>query len=178
MTLLNMIMRTLYRTVPLFLLGAVLMFVALATGCGKSTGEGFAIYVTPQENGAAWPPTAAPHITGNPIITINDILSYDRNHHEITLTKSALDRLASLQVPVSGLGFAVCVNREVIYSGAFWTPISSLSYSGPFIMVPLAGQGISTVKIELGYPSSSFFQSPDPRSDPRILDALAGRLVG
>jgi hypothetical protein len=119
-----------------------------------------------------------PQITGSPLITAGDILSYDRNHHEITLTKSAFDRLSSLDVSISGLGFAVCVNKEVIYTGAFWLPISSMAYSGPFIELPLPTQASNSVKIALGYPSSSFFQGQDPRSDPRIFDALAGRLVG
>jgi hypothetical protein len=173
-----MIMRNLFRTLPAFLLGAVLVFGALAAGCAGTTGEGFAIYLTDQQPPAPWPPTPTPEITGSPVITATDILSYDRNHHEITLTKSAFDRLASLDVPISGLGFAVCVDKEVIYSGAFWLPISSFAYSGPFIEQPLSTQSAHTVKIELGYPSSSFFQGQDPRSDPRIFDALAGRLVG
>jgi hypothetical protein len=173
-----MIMRNLLRNLPLFLLGVVMIFGTLDTGCERTTGEGFAIYLTNQKSLTTWPPTATPALTGSPIVTVNDISSYDRNHHEITLTKSAFDRLASLDVPISGLGFAVCVNGEVIYSGAFWKPISSVSYAGPVITIPFDSQSIRTVKIDLGYPSSSFFQGQDPRSDPGIFDALAGRLVG
>ena len=127
---------------------------------------------------ARWPPAAAPLITGSPIITASDIRSYDRNHHELTLTQSAFDRLTKLEVPIYGLGFAVCVDKEVIYSGAFWMPFSSAAYNGPVIIIPASDQSDTTVKIELGYPSASFFEGQDPRSDPRIFDALAGRLVG
>ena len=171
-------MRNFYRKLPLLLLPLAAAFGALSSGCAGTTGEGFAIYLTTQQNVTAWSPAAKPEITGSPVITIKDILSYDRNHHEITLTESAFDRLAQLDIPVNGLGFAVCINREVIYSGAFWTPISSVSYDGPVIIIPLSDQGARTVKIELGYPSSTFFQGQDPRSDQRILDALAGRLIG
>ena len=171
-------MRNLYRNLRVFLLGAVLVFGTLTAGCARTSGEGFAIYLTDQQSFSTWPPTPTPEIIGTPVITANDIRSYDRNHHEITLIQSAFDRLASLDVPVSGLGFAVCVNKEVIYSGAFWTPISSMSYSGPVIIIPLGNQSADTVKIELGYPTGTLFQGQDPRSDPRIFDALAGRLVG
>jgi len=150
----------------------------MATSCDRTTGEGFAIYLTNQESPSAWPLTATPDITGSPIITTSDILSYDKNHHELMLTESAFARLAQLEVPIYGLGFAVCVNKEVIYSGAFWKTISSVSYTGPVIIIPFNGQSTRTIKIDLGYPSSSFFQGHDPRSDPRIFDALAGRLVG
>ena len=169
-------MKNRLRKLSFLVLAAAVVFCTFVSGCTK-TGEGFAIYVT-QESVAAWPPPATPQITGCPVITTSDIRSYDRNHHELTLTQSAFDRLTQLDVPIYGLGFAVCVNREVIYSGAFWRPISSASYNGPVILIPLDGQNATTVKIELGYPSSSFFQGQDPRSDPRILDALAGRLVG
>ncbi len=152
-------------------------FSTLAAGCDKAAGEGFAIYVTGQPD-AVWPPAAAPLITGSPVITSSDIRSYDRNHHELTLILSAFDRLTKLEVPVYGLGFAVCVDKEVIYSGAFWSSVSSAAYNGPVIVMPLSGQTATTVKIELGYPSPSFFEGQDPRSDPRILDALAGRLIG
>ena len=172
-----MSMRDRYRKLPAVLL-MVVVGLELFTGCGKSTGEGFAIYVTTLEPAAVLPTTTPPDITGSPFITINDILSYDKNHHELMLTESAFARLTQLEVPVNGLGFAVCVNREVIYSGAFWTPISSVSYDGPVIIVPLNSQSTRKVKIDLGYPSSSFFQGQDPRSDPRILNALAGRVIG
>ena len=162
--------------VPLLLVSSVIGL--FSSGCSVQKGEGFAIYLTAQENPGEWPPSAAPEITGEPVIAITDIESYDRNHHELTLTQSAIEKLAKLDVPMDGREFAVCVNGEVIYTGAFWTPFSSLTYNGPVIVIPFDSQNTRSVKIELGYPSGSFFTGSDPRSDPKIFAGLAGRIVG
>jgi hypothetical protein len=68
------------------------------------------------------------------------------------------------------------VGRDPIYLGAFWPLYSSLSFDGVVIPVPLMDEPV--IQITLGYPSPSFFAGEDPRSDPRILQALAqaGRL--
>jgi len=58
-----------------------------------------------------------------PIIAINDIVIYNANTHEITLTANAFNRISGLEVPVTGKSFVVCVDKNPIYCGAFWTPI-------------------------------------------------------
>jgi hypothetical protein len=83
-----------------------------------------------------------------------------------------------LEVPTSGKSFVVCVDKGAIYWGAFWTPISSQSFNGVTIWVPLFSQQENTIKIELGYPSESYYQGEDPRSNPIIMESLekAGKL--
>jgi hypothetical protein len=72
----------------------------------------------------------------------------------------------------------VCVDRQPIYSGAFWVAYSSLSFDGVVIDTFLATQDKPVLQIALGYPGPGFFQGEDPRSDPRIVQALkeAGKL--
>ena len=101
--------------------------------------EGFAIYLTKGDI----PPSqmeALSHvdIADKPVIGLDDIVSYNSTNHEITLTENGMKNISSLQVPTSGKSFLVCVNKSPIYWGAFWTPISSQSFSGVTIEIPLA----------------------------------------
>ncbi|XUX00212.1 MAG: hypothetical protein TUN42_10025 [Dehalogenimonas sp.] len=160
------------------LISLTLVLGLIISGCAGRTGEGFAIYLTGRDPAGTWSPSSSPELRGHPVITLVDIQSYDRNHHWLTLTSAAIEGLAELDVPVGGKEFAVCVDKEVIYTGAFWTPISSLSYNGPVIVQPTKGQDSRVLTIELGYPSSAYVTASDPRSDPRVLEGLAGRLVG
>ncbi len=66
------------------------------------------------------------------------------------------------------------VGTERVYSGAFWTPASSLSFDGIVIQVPPLDDALH---IQLGYPESpELFRGQDHRSDPRVLKSL--RLAG
>ena len=141
--------------------------------------EGFAIYLTIQERSAALLAGAdldSLEIEKQPIISSDDILRYSRATHEIDLTASASQRINQLFVPVDGRGFVVSIGAERIYSGAFWTLASSLSFDGIVIQVPLLDE---SMRIQLGYPESlDLFQGEDLRSDSRILESLeqAGKL--
>ena len=112
-----------------------------------------------------------------PFLSLDDILSYDKSSHEMTLTDDAAERLRALDVPVSGRPFVIRVAGKPIYAAAFWTPISSMGFDGVIIMQPLHPDQ-QTVRLELGYPSATFYAGQDPRGDPRIMDALdrAGKL--
>ena len=72
----------------------------------------------------------------------------------------------------------VCVDRKLIYWGAFWTPVSSVSFGGVTILKPLGSQDAKVVKLELGYPSPSFYEGEDPRLNEEVLKSLeqAGKL--
>jgi hypothetical protein len=143
--------------------------------------DGFAIYLTKGDI----PPSqmeALSHvdITDKPVISLDDIISYNSTNHEITLTENAIKNITGLQVPTSGKSFLVCVNRSPIYGGAFWTPISSESFSGVTIELPLLnGQEAGNISINLGYPAASFYRGEDPRNNPVVLDSLrqAGKLI-
>ncbi|UCG83187.1 MAG: hypothetical protein JSW38_13665 [Dehalococcoidia bacterium] len=158
----------------------VVILILLICGCSAATGEGFAIYLTK----ADIPPAqmeALSHvdIAGQPIISMEDIITYNAQTHELKLIDTAFERIYELDVPVSGKSFVVCVDKEPIYWGAFWTPISSISFDGVTIWKPLSLEEPHIVTLELGYPSSSFYGGEDPRSNPEVMRALeqANKLI-
>ena len=102
------------------------------------------------------------------VISDLDIISYNKTSHEMKLTEAGVSRIEGLQVPLNGAGFAIRVEGEEIYRGAFWSPVSSLPYHGVVIETVVND---NTVKIEAGYPSSHF-QGEDPRNNPEIFDYL------
>jgi hypothetical protein len=119
-------------------------------------------------------------LENQPLLSMEDMVSYTKATHEIELTAAGYERIHSLSVPTSGTAFAVCVNGEPIYAGAFWSLISSQSFDGVVIMIdPISTtREHAVIQIQLGYPGADFFHGDDPRSDPRILQALqqAGKL--
>ena len=153
--------------------------IVLLGGCTDSKGEGFAIYLTKEDTPPAQMP-ALSHIdiAEQPIIEMNDIISYSAKTHEITLTANAFDRISNLEVPVRGKSFVVCVDKKLIYWGAFWTPTSSISFDGVTIWKPLSSRDPKLIKLELGYPSSSFYEGKDPRNNAEVMESLeqAGKL--
>jgi hypothetical protein len=164
---------------------AVLIMVSailILSGCttSNSNSEGFAIYLTKGDISIAQMP-ALSHIDieEQPLIDLNDIITYYADTHHIALTASAYKRISQLEVPVGGKSFVVCVNRKPIYWGAFWTPISSVSFDGVTIWKQLWAQEPEVVKLELGYPSSSFYEGEDPRNNAEVMESLeqAGKLT-
>jgi len=150
-------------------------------GCSSQNpeGEGFAIYLTKD----AIPVSqmeALSHveIADEPVISSKDVIAYAEDTHEIELTAEDYERIQALQVPTQGKSFVVCVDKAPIYWGAFWTPFSSQSFDGVIILVPSLFHQENTIQIELGYPSPSFYQGEDPRSNPVIMESLeqAGKL--
>jgi hypothetical protein len=152
-------------------------------GCQKQTSADFGIYLLAEDG----PATQLAEMDLNtialqeqPVIGINDIVSYDRNSHEMQLTGAAFRRvqgLFPLPVRVDGIPFVVRVGDEPIYAGAFWTPLSSLSYDGIIILQPF-GDEENKIGLALGYPGQLAFMGEDPRGNPRIIEALgkAGKL--
>jgi hypothetical protein len=143
-------------------------------------GEGFAIYLTRDDI----PPDQMEiqshvDLADQPVISIKDIITYNGQTHEIKLTDQAFERITQLEVPVRGKSFLVCVDRAPIYWGAFWTPISSMSFDGVTIWKPLGPLELKVITLELGYPSSSFYKGGDPRNNTVILQSLeqSGKLI-
>jgi len=163
------------------IIGIVLVLSILVSSASTTAkGEGFAIYLTKQDI----PPAqmeALGHVdlTDQPIVSAEDVITYNAQTHEIKLTDEAFERVFELEVPVQGRSFMVCVDRQSIYWGAFWTPISSISFDGVTIWKPYSSQGPTIITLELGYPSSSFYGGEDPRNSPEILQSLeqAGKLI-
>jgi hypothetical protein len=59
-------------------------------------------------------------------------------------------------------------------AGAFWTPVSSISFDGVIIMEPYDANR-HVIGLALEYPSPQAFRGEDPRANPKILEALAVR---
>lgn len=155
----------------------ILIFALAFSGCQSAKNHDFAIYLLAQD----LPATELPKfdinellLASEPLIGLDDITAYHQSNHLIELTPTAYSRVQQLfpmPVRVNGIPFVVCVGAERIYTGAFWTPVSSLSYDGVVIMQPLDPQA-TTIQLALGYPAPEVFTGPDPRADPRIVKAL------
>jgi len=118
-------------------------------------------------------------IVDHPIISTQDIITYNAQTHEIKITENAFKRIVDLEVPVEGKSFLVCVDKAPIYWGAFWTPVSSISFDGVTIWKPLGSQELKVIKLELGYPSSSYYGGEDPRRNAAVMKSLdqASKLI-
>ncbi len=166
-----------------FPLMADLFLVAAALtlgGCTATGGEGFALYLTK----ADVPPAQMSNVSRiklaeQPLIASADIVTYNAQTHELKLRAGAYERIARLEVPVNGRSFVVCVDGAPVYGGAFWTPISSLSYDGITIWKPFTSTDRCVVTLQLGYSTPSFYGDTDHRNDPVVLRSLelAGKLV-
>jgi hypothetical protein len=149
------------------------------TGCSTVT-EGFAIYLTSSDI----QPTQMPELkyialAAEPLIDGKDIINYNAQTHELSLTAGALTRISALAIPVRGKSFVVCVDKKPVYWGAFWTPISSISFDGVTVWVPYLPDEPGVITFQLGYPSPSFYGGNDPRNSPEILQSLrqTGKLI-
>ncbi len=162
----------------IFVFLVILLFTFMA--CSKSHGEGFAIYLT-RDNISPEKMKMLSHvdIADQPIISLQDIITYNAQTHELKLTDTAFKRIFQLQVPTSGKSFIVCVDKNRVYWGAFWTPISSQSFDGVTIWKPYSLSRPNIITLEPGYPSSSFYRGEDPRNQPEIISAFqkAGKLI-
>ncbi|MGQ9551644.1 MAG: hypothetical protein ACUVUE_04365, partial [Candidatus Bathycorpusculaceae bacterium] len=98
------------------------------------------------------------------VISDEDIVSYNKTSHEIKLNEHGLRRTKALDLYQKP--FIVKLNGEEVYKGAFWSHISSQSYSGIVIVdVVLIKNGMTdSITIEKGYPSPDFFEGIDPRN--------------
>ncbi len=123
---------------------------------------------------------------GKPFVGSDEILLYQKETHEFQIDFKASERLKKLIIPVNGKPFAVFIGEEAIYTGAFWTSISSQSFEGIIINKEKAignppyfsNTDYPILSLELGYPSPKYFKNADSRSDSRIFKALqdAGKL--
>jgi hypothetical protein len=114
------------------------------------------------------------------ILSSDDIITYSWARHEMVLTAEAYERiqkLFTLPAKVRGIPFVVCVGSDRVYFGAFWPPVSSISFDG-VVICQTFDPDRRIIRIGLGYPCPEAFTGKDPRSDPRILQSLeaAGKL--
>jgi hypothetical protein len=176
----SLIKRPLILIAPLLLVLIQLATTVVLSSCASASGEGFAIYLTEGDI----PPAniislSDVHITGEAIIGMGDVVSYNQQTHELKVSESAFKRIYELQVPVRGTSFTVCLDRKPVYWGAFWTPVSSISYDGVTIWKPYNINRPYILTLELGYPTASFYNGKDPRNDPGLMKVLEkhGKLI-
>ncbi len=159
------------------LLLLIIVFALTFSGCQTAQNDHFAIYLLAQDIPArelAQIDIGQFVLESEPIISSDDIVSYDQTSHRIELTPAALTRIQQIfpiPVELDGIPFVVCVGKEQIYAGAFWTPRSAINYNGVVIMQSFDAEQTS-IQIALGYPVPEVFTGNDPRADPRILKAL------
>jgi hypothetical protein len=109
-----------------------------------------------------------------PLISADDLIRYTWDFHSFEVKEEIYTQIMALfsnNVPMSGLPFVILSNGERIYTGALWSPASSLHFGGVTIIYPFDPTG-GPIFITLGYPDESYFFGEDPRSDPRLREAL------
>jgi hypothetical protein len=149
-------------------------------GCKVTPGEGFAIYLTRDHiSPAKMDALSQADLADRPLVSLDDIISYYSQTHVLKLTSEAYESISTLEVPISGISFVVCVDKNPIYWGAFWSSFSSASFNGVTITKPFIFLEPGLISLELGYPAPSFYSGEDPRNSPEILTSLerAGKLV-
>lgn len=160
----------------LILFVVMLLGLVLLSGCGRKKEPAFAIFLVLTEM-MAEDVLAVPlddlTLDDTALLTMEDVLRYQPENYELTLTDDAVSRLGRRGVPLGGLPFVLVAQGERVYMGAFWTPISSLSYSGTAAMLSLEEDAV-TLRFDLGYPASpELFEGVDLRNDARILKAFS-----
>ncbi|MBO0722446.1 MAG: hypothetical protein J2P41_16590 [Blastocatellia bacterium] len=141
--------------------------------------EGFAIYLLAKDVSALDLPKDDLKrfvLQDRPVLAEADIITYTKATHELQISEAAFARIRQLPHNVRGIPFIVCLGKEPIYTGAFWSPFSSINYSGVVILEPLGSERREKViKIEMGYPNPDFAVGADPRADKRIVDRLEAK---
>lgn len=121
----------------------------------------------------------------NLILSDDDIESYNRTSHEIKLTDSGLRAMRSrilyeeengaLVPKLGGLylkAFSIRIDGVEMYSGTFWSRVSSSTNDGIVLLDVLAINSADSLKLEAGYPSASNYKGADPRNNTKIMQYL------
>lgn len=164
------------------MLNKIFLYIFILSGltvqaCTPAREEGFGIYLLAEEFPSidlAQTDINQLILEDSPVISEEDIISYDKSDHIIELTPHAYIRIRHIfpmPVIVEGISFVACVGKERIYTGTFISPVSSISHDGVVIIEPM-DEIKTTIQITLGYPSEEAFTGIDPRADSRIMDAL------
>jgi hypothetical protein len=161
-------------------LSVILPVVLMSASCATPETGGFAVFLTKSDV----PPSEMPALShieldGQPVISMRDIVAYNAQTHELKLSAGSFERINKLEIPIRGKSFVVCADRQPVYWGAFWTPISSISFDGVTIWKPYSPGQPRILTFELGYPSPDFYGGQDPRNSPELMKPLelAGKLI-
>ena len=158
-------MKTIINTAIFLLIG----FCALSFGAPKS--PTFEIYLVKNDN----EDLNKIELQKTPLITDADIIIYDRDKHEMILSKDGIKKMPSgKDTGVHGKSFVIVANGIRCYKGAFWTSVSSVSHSNPIINIGphFDKRPKNVIRIERAYPSEKFAVGPDPRNNDLIYRVL------
>jgi len=162
----------------IFLFMVCILFIS--SGCSVPNHEGFTIYLTKGDI----PPEKMPSlnhiaIPDEPIVGIDDILTYNSSLYQITFNENASNRISNLSVPMNGTSFVVCVNRKPIYWGVFWPVFSSGIAPASHVIVSYPLSHTVQMGLDQNILQLDFYGSTDPRNDPKIIKSLeqAGKLT-
>lgn len=115
-----------------------------------------------------------------PLIRYPDFKSYDSKEYVFKITNSAKEAIEALEYPVNGVPFAITADGEVVYTGYFWPPYSSLICQWT-VIDPLMIWGESDeLHVVLGYPGPMEDSViPDERNNEKILEIFRkdGKLI-
>jgi len=108
-----------------------------------------------------------------PLVGYKDILGYDSANYEFKISDTVAREIRNMTMPLAGTAFAVAIDKEVIYSGYFWTVLSSISCDWMVILTSNISYLDPGLKIDLGYPGEiNDLNLRDPRNDYRIIRLL------
>jgi hypothetical protein len=90
-------------------ISCLLLIITVYSGYIAATkSEGFAIYLTREDiSPAKMEALSHVELSDQPIISVEDIITYNAQTHEMKLTPSAFERINELDIPVTGKSFIV-----------------------------------------------------------------------
>ena len=100
-------------------------------------------------------------LADQPLLTKEDIASFDWSSQQITLTDSGKEKVASLEIPLPGMAVAFVLDGEPVYGFWFWNSLSS------FTCDRVCATPTKDFKITFGRPGVEPF-GDDPRFDAKL----------
>lgn len=105
-----------------------------------------------------------------PFIPYPEIISYDKSQHRFEITEEAINTIQSAEIPLNGLAFALTANDKIVYTGYFWSELSSLICDWIIIeSVDFVVTNHYSLSVKLGHPED-LVSVPDKRNDNRIFN--------
>lgn len=154
--------------------------VITLTGCYPKGNQGFGLYLV---SGVEDPRLIdeigldVVSLEPEPLFSEPDILVYDLQSREMTLTPEAFQAVLAvftLPIDVDGIPFVVMIDDARIFHGAFYSPASSLSFDGGVVLDPMDPLA-NVIRFDFGYPGPGPEAGPDPLGDARITDWAENR---
>ena len=161
-------MRSTIILLSLVLLASACEVTELANDPALSAGSKVEFYLIQQQEIDSYQTSIneqAAKIQDSILISYEEIISYNPKTFNFEISPEARKRL-QYYTP-----FAVTVDREIIYTGYFWTSLSSRSVD--WVVIDLLFADENKLHVQLGYPGlMDGISIPDKRNDPRILEVL------